>query len=108
MIGLKLWLLRKDCINLIADRDEQGDDRIEELKYQIDILNVKKKKFLSLEGEIERKLNTIEIKNVTPAEIDTSQDGRVLTPGDLVGSEPTSSLTAKLDAAHAKEETKST
>ena len=47
------------------------------------------------------------MKNVAPAEIDTSQDGHVLTAGDLVGSEPTSSLTEKFDAAHAKEETES-
>ena len=41
----------------------------------------------------------IEMKNVTPAEIDTSQDGHVITTIDLVGSELTSSLTEKVDAA---------
>ena len=58
--------------------------------------------------EIERNLNMIEVKNVAPTEIDTLQDGHVLTSGDLVGSEPISSLTEKVDAAHAKEETEST
>ena len=45
---------------------------------------------------------------MTPEEIDTSQDGRVLTSGDSACNETTSSLTEKLDAAHAKEETEST
>ena len=49
----------------------------------------------------------IEMKSVAPAGIDTSQDGHVLTAGDLVGSEPTSSLTEKVDAAHAKQKTES-
>ena len=52
--------------------------------------------------EIERDLSTIDIKNVAPAEIGTSQDGRVSAPGDLVGGEPTSLLNKKVDTAHEK------
>ena len=38
--------------------------------------------FFSLEVDNERSLSMIDVKNVAPAEIDTSQDGRVSTPSD--------------------------
>ena len=65
---------------------------------------MKKEQFISLEIEIEKKLNVIETKNVIPAEIDTLQDARILFDGDAVNGEPISLLTEQVDSVHVNEE----
>ena len=44
----------EDCIGLIDDGEEQGDEQIEELREHIEILKEKKERFLNLEGKIEK------------------------------------------------------
>ena len=91
------------CIKLNDDGDDEKDEQVNELNYQIEVLKEKKEQFFSLEVEIERNLKLIDVKNVESAVIDTSQDGRALTPGDFLSGRPTSSFTEKVDTAHEKE-----
>ena len=65
----------EDCINLIDDGEEQGDEQIEELNYQVGLLKTRREQWLSLEGETERNLNIVEVKNMTPAKIDAFKMG---------------------------------
>ena len=44
----------EDCIHLIDDREEQGDEQIGELNCIVELLKEKKEQFLNLEGEIEK------------------------------------------------------
>ena len=84
-----------DCVKLIDDGGENREDQIVELHYQMELLKEKKELFLNLEVEIERNMNMIEIKNVVPAEVDTSKDVRILTDNDTVNGMPIFLLTEK-------------
>ena len=68
------------CIKLIDDGDDEKDEQVNELNFQIELLKEKNEQFFSLEEEIERNLRLIDVKNVESAVIDTSQDGHALTP----------------------------
>ena len=66
------WTSTEDCFYLIDDGEDQGDEQIEELNYQVELLREIKEQFHSLEEEIEKKLlNMMEIKNVESADGDT-------------------------------------
>ena len=45
----------------------------------------------------------VDVKDVLPAEISTSQDGHILAGGDATGSGPTTPLTDTADDVHTKE-----
>ena len=66
------------------------------------MLKVLKEQFLSLEIEIEKKSNVVDVKDVLPAEISTSQDDHILAAGDAAGSGPTALLIDTTGDVHAK------
>ena len=41
----------EECIHLIDDGEEQGDEQIEEQNYQVELLKEKKEQFLNLDGK---------------------------------------------------------
>ena len=66
-----------NCFHLIDDGEDQKEEQIKELKFQVELLRGKKEHFFSLEGDIEkRSLSMMDVKNVDPADGDTSQEER--------------------------------
>ena len=63
------------CINLIDDGDDDKDEQVNELNFQIELLKVQKEQFFSLEVEIEKGSMIIDVKNVEMAAIATLQMG---------------------------------
>ena len=100
----KIVTSTEDCIKLIDDGNENSEEQVIELQYQMELLKEKKEHFFNLDVEIERNVKEIEVKNVIPAEIDISQDVCILTESDAVDGMPISQLTEKVNSVYAKEE----
>ena len=65
---------------------------------------MKKEQFLSLEIEIEKKLNMIKTKNVMSAKVGALQDACILTSDDAVNGEHISSLIKPVNSMRVNEE----
>ena len=77
---------------MLDDGDEEKEEQIIDLNYQVGMIRGLKEQFLLFQVEVERRLNRLELKNVEIADGGTSQEERGLAVDNFLSGEPTHSF----------------
>ena len=95
------------CIKLLDDGDEDKEEQIVDLNYEVGMLREKNEQFLLLEVEVERRLNRFKLKDVGFANGGTSQDDCGSAVDNVLNGEPIRSFVEKVDSVRINEEVES-